>query len=105
MSTQAKMTPQEFNQALQLLDLTPTQFAKLVGSNDKNMRRAAEPDSEGPGPAASFALRLMLALRKIENAEDDHFKKNPNDFGRDGFIEVSSAMQGIAARALRGEFE
>lgn len=66
-----KMTPQEFTDALDTLGLSPTAFAKLIGSNDKNMRRAAEPDSDGPGPAASHALRLMVAMHwAIAEMED-----------------------------------
>jgi hypothetical protein len=64
------MTPQEFTAALEALGMTPTAFAKLIGSNEKNMRRAAEPDSDGPGPAAAYCLKAMLALAELVETKD-----------------------------------
>lgn len=100
------MTPNEFTAALETLGETPTSFAKLVGSNDKNMRRAAEPDSDGPGPAASFALRLMLALDAIVCIR----RNTPKPAGRqnlagDEFEGAFIDAEIIAEKALRGEFE
>lgn len=86
MTARHNMTPAEFREALDALGLTPTAFAKLIGSNDKNMRRAAEDGSDGPGPAASFALRCLLALDEIAGISE----------GR---------VEQIAANAVRGEFQ
>lgn len=80
------MTPGEFSETLEKLELTPSAFAKLVGVDGANMRKAAQPGSNGPGAHASFALRLMLTLNQIAEVSDGYVGE-------------------IASNALRGEFE
>ena len=92
MTARQHMTPQEFRAALERLDLTPSAFAALVGSNDKNMRRAAEDGSDGPGPAASFALRLMLTMEALLET-----RATPEDWAELAADRIE--------RALAGDFE
>ena len=90
MSARYTMTPAEFRHALSALDMSPAEFARLIGANERNTRRAAEDGSDGPGPAAAFALRCLLVISHIA------------DMSEAELLEVSGDL---CERALRGEFD
>lgn len=95
------MNPAEFREALARLDMAPAEFARMIGSNERNMRKAAEDGSDGPGPAASFALRCLLAFKDIRMlAIEAEEAAESGECVRDDLDEI----RGFAECAIRGEF-
>lgn len=107
MTARQNMTPQEFREALARLGLTPSAFANLIGSNDKNMRRAAEDESDGPGPAAAFALRCLLAFERVASIRERNANpRRPEGpaLAGDEYETAFLDAEEIAKQVLRGEF-
>jgi hypothetical protein len=84
------MTPAQFRAALQTLDYSVNDFARIIGINSRNVARYCVDGGDGPSPSAEYCVKAMLAFQRIVD--------------RDGPISPG-AVDRIAARALKGEFD
>lgn len=66
------MTPDEFRDALDKIEITLRGFGRMMGVNARTVQRWAE---EGPSPPAAFALELMLALGLKSHEAQDLIKR------------------------------
>lgn len=57
------MTPDEYRDAIERLELSQVAAAKLLGVDDRTSRRWASGERDVPAPAARF-LQYLIATRK-----------------------------------------